>query len=103
VKAIDRARCALNGGSVAPTYDSWIESTDFFKLRSVTVTYELPTGWIRGTRTASVQVAGRNLWTVTDYTGSDPELDDYRTSLARRDYYVLPTYRSFLASVRVTF
>lgn len=103
VKAIDRARCALNGGRVAPTYDAWIESTDFFKLRSVSVTYDLPEGLIPGTRTASVQLAGRNLWTRTDYSGSDPELDDYRTSLARRDYYVLPTYRSFLASVRVTF
>ena len=103
VTALERARCALNGGRVAPTYDAWIESTDFFKLRSVSITYELPSGWVPGTRTASVQLAGRNLWTVTDYTGSDPELDDYRTSLARRDYYVLPTFRTFLASVRVTF
>lgn len=103
VTALQRARCALNGGRVAPTYDSWIESTDFFKLRSVSITYDLPEGWMPGTRTASIQVAGRNLWTSTDYNGSDPELDDYRTSLARRDYYVLPTFRSFLASVRVTF
>lgn len=103
VTALQRARCALNGGRVAPSYDSWIESTDFFKLRTVSITYELPAGWIPSTRTASIQVAGRNLWTVTDYTGSDPELDDYRTSLARRDYYVLPTFRTFLASVRVTF
>lgn len=103
VKAIDRARCALNGGSVAPTYDAWIESTDFFKLRSVSITYDLPAAWVPGTRTASLQIAGRNLWTATDYTGSDPELDDYRTSLSRRDYYVLPTYRSFLATIRVSF
>jgi hypothetical protein len=103
VKAIDRARCALNGGRVAPTYDAWIESTDFFKLRTVSITYELPPNLVPGTRTASVQLAGRNLWTATDYSGSDPELDDYRTSLSRRDYYVLPTYRSFLAAVRVSF
>jgi hypothetical protein len=103
VTALQRARCALDGGRVAPSYDAWIESTDFFKLRSVSLTYDLPQGWVPGTRTASVQVAGRNLWTVTDYTGSDPELNDYRGSLSRRDYYVLPTYRSFLASVRVTF
>ncbi len=103
VTALERARCALNGGRVAPTYDAWIESTDFFKLRSVSVTYDLPQGFIPGTRTASVQVAGRNLWTTTDYSGSDPELNDYRGSLSRRDYYVLPTFRTFLASVRVTF
>jgi TonB-linked SusC/RagA family outer membrane protein len=103
VTALQRARCALDGSAVAPSYDAWIESTDFFKLRSVSLTYQLPERLIPGTRSASLQVAGRNLWTSTDYTGSDPELDDYRTSLARRDYYVLPTYRTFVASLKVNF
>ncbi len=103
VTALMRARCALNGGPIAPTYDAWIESTDFFRLRSIAVTYRLPPGLIPGASSASLRLAGRNLWTSTDYSGVDPELDDYRTSLARRDYYVLPTYRSFLATLRVSF
>ena len=103
VTALMRARCALDGGSIAPTYDAWIESTDFFRLRSIAVTYRLPPGLIPGASSASLRLAGRNLRTSTDYSGVDPELDDYRNSLARRDYYVLPTYRSFLATLRVSF
>lgn len=103
VTALERARCALTGGPVARSYDSWIESTDFFKLRSISVTYTLPEAWVPRVERATLQIAGRNLLTVTDYTGSDPELDDYPGSLARRDYYVLPPYRTFQASLRFTF
>ena len=103
VTALERARCALTGGPVERSYDAWIESTDFFKLRSVSLTYELPPRWVPGSERATFRLAGRNLWTVTDYTGADPELDDYPGSLARRDYYVLPPYRTFQASLRFTF
>jgi len=103
VTALMRARCALDGGPIPPSYDAWIESTDFFRLRTVAITYQLPAGLIPGASSASLRLAGRNLWTKTDYSGTDPELDDYRGSLARRDYYVLPTYRSFLATLRVSF
>lgn len=103
VTALERARCARTGGAVAPSYDAWIESTDFFKLRSISLSYQIPSGWIPGASNASLQVAGRNLWTHTDYTGSDPELDQYPTSLARRDYYVLPTYRTFQMTLKATF
>ena len=103
VTALMRARCALDGGPIPPTYDAWIESTDFFRLRSIGITYRLPPGIIPGASNASLRLAGRNLWTKTDYSGVDPELDDYRDNLARRDYYVLPTYRSFLATLRVSF
>lgn len=103
VTALMRARCALDGGPIPPSYDAWIESTDFFRLRSVSISYQLPQGLIPGASSATLRLAGRNLWTKTDYSGTDPELDDYRGSLARRDYYVLPTYRSFLATLRVSF
>lgn len=103
--ASQRARCALTGsGGVSPQYDYWIESTDFFKLRHISFTYQLPQRWMPGgLRSASVNLAARNLFTITDYSGTDPELDDYRNSLARRDYYVMPTYRTFLGTLNFTF
>ena len=36
VKAIDRAKCTLN--NTFRDYSFWVESNDFFKLRSVSVT-----------------------------------------------------------------
>lgn len=102
VTALERARCTLS--SSVRDYDWWIESTDFFKLRSVSLTYDLPDDLVPGLRNASVTLAGKNLYTSTDYTGSDPEVTDVRDNdFGRRDYYNFPSYRTFLASIRVTF
>lgn len=102
--ASERAKCALNSGDVDPRYDHWIESTDFFKLRHISLTYNFPEKLLfGGVQSASLKLAARNLLTITDYSGTDPEIDDYRTSLARRDYYAMPTYRSFLATFNFSF
>ncbi|MGM0545450.1 MAG: SusC/RagA family TonB-linked outer membrane protein [Bacteroidota bacterium] len=102
--ASERARCALNSGDVSPRYDHWIESTDFFKLRHISLTYNFPEKLlVGGVQSAKLKLAARNLLTITDYSGTDPEIDDYRNSLARRDYYAMPTYRSFLATFNFSF
>ncbi|MGH7664285.1 MAG: SusC/RagA family TonB-linked outer membrane protein, partial [Gemmatimonadaceae bacterium] len=52
-----------------------INDAGFTKLREVSASYSLPqswAGWI-GASQASVNVAGRNLHTWTDWTGLDPE------------------------------
>ena len=110
VRALDRYRCgsdAIDRTVINNAY--WTESSDFFKLRTVSVSYDLPRGiarWLNA-RTGSVTLAARNLFTVTDYTGTDPEsfdaLDSNGTRLGRRDYYNLPALRSFLFSVRFGF
>jgi hypothetical protein len=102
VTARDRARCAVD--RTQQNSDFWLESTDFFKLRHVSLTYTLPTRFLRGVKTASLTVAGRNLWTSTDYSGLDPESADLQDdTFARREYYQLPALRSFTTSVRLTF
>jgi TonB-linked SusC/RagA family outer membrane protein len=102
VTALQRARCTLDGSK--RDYAFWVEPTDFFKLRSVTITYTLPPGLLHGVRNASVSIAGRNLWTSTRYSGTDPEVADIATnSFSRRDYYVFPTYRTFTATLRLGF
>lgn len=102
VKAIDRARCAVD--RTKQNSDYWLESTDFFKLRHVSLTYTLPTRWLRGAKSASVTVAGRNLWTSTDYSGLDAEsADQTDNTFSRREYYQLPAMRSFTTSLRLSF
>ena len=118
--ALERARCATNvtgaGSQANPTgHDSnyWIMKADFWKLRSVSLTYQLPESWVsRYADRATVTLAGRNLLKWTGFQGTDPEIEDYsdRAGLGsgagdygRREYYNLPPSRSFLATVRVTF
>lgn len=102
VTALQRARCTQV--SRDRDYSFWVEGTDFFKLRSVSITYALPARFIPGASSASISLAGRNLWTATGYSGTDPEVADFRdNAFSRRDYYNFPTYRTFLATLRVGF
>ncbi|HEV2149338.1 MAG TPA: SusC/RagA family TonB-linked outer membrane protein [Longimicrobiaceae bacterium] len=109
VTARQRAQCAIDRTKMNDDY--WIEPADFFKLRTVSLTYELPSRWLLGGRSASVTLAGRNLFKSSGYSGTDPEVYDARDAsngdavneLGRRDYYNLPPVRSVMASVRVSF
>ncbi|MBL0171530.1 MAG: TonB-dependent receptor [Gemmatimonadaceae bacterium] len=102
INAGDRARCSINAAE--RDYSYFVESSDFFKLRSLSLAYDVPAGLVPGTRNMTVQLTGRNLFVNTKYTGSDPEAADQRTStFSRRDYYVFPPYRTFLFSVRTSF
>ena len=113
VKAMDRALCATNRYS-GHSSDFWVEKADFWKLRSVSLTYDLPNEWVsRFASRASVSLQGTNLFSWTDYTGLDPEIEDVSDRMGqvsegsgeygRREYYNLPPSRTFLLSFRVTF
>ena len=104
VTALERARCTINT-RIARDYSFWVEPADFFKLRSLSVTADLPTRFLRGgARSGALVFAGRNLYRSTKYTGTDPESSDQRDdTFARRDYYVFPTSRSFTMTLRLGF
>lgn len=52
--------------------DRWIEDGSYLRLRRVTLSYRLPVNsiWMQG---LTVWVTGNNLFTLTNYLGSDPE------------------------------
>lgn len=102
VTALQRARCTIVGSQ--RDYSYWVEPADFFKFRSITITYAIPPRFARGMRNASISLSGTNLWTSTKYTGTDPEVADQSTdTFSRRDYYVFPTFRTFTATLRFGF
>jgi TonB-dependent starch-binding outer membrane protein SusC len=102
VNAKDRMRCSIVAAE--RDYSYWVESADFFKVRNVSVAYEVPKRFTPGARSMTLTFAGRNLFRSTNYTGTDPEVADQRTStFSRRDYYNFPPYRTFLFSVRTNF
>ncbi len=118
--ALERGRCATNvtGSSSAANpaghnSNYWIDKADFWKLRSISVSFNFPDAWIeRYADRATFTLAGRNLLKWTDFEGTDPEIEDYSDragsgsgagSYGRREYYNLPPARSFLATLRVTF
>jgi hypothetical protein len=103
ITALVRSKC-----TVVPTQqlsENWIEATDFFKLRTITLTYQLPDGLLPRTQSAALTLAaGGNLWTKTDYWGTDPESRALGPSDPQpSDHHGAPPYRTYVASLRVRF
>ena len=87
-------------------YGMWTQKADFFKIRSASMSYRVPDTWLPGSiRGATVRLQGRNLLTITDFEGLDPEAAEDGSSevLFRQEYYNLPPMRSFLLSVKIDF
>ena len=55
--------------------DFYINNASFLKLREISLAYTLSDTWVRtiGAQSASVSLAGRNLFTWTRYPGQEPE------------------------------
>ncbi|HVD33756.1 MAG TPA: SusC/RagA family TonB-linked outer membrane protein, partial [Gemmatimonadales bacterium] len=70
------AQAAFGGFSSAVVFD---EPGWFIKMRELSLTLFAPDGWARAMRASrvSLTLAGRNLWTVTDYSGVDPEVNAF--------------------------
>lgn len=91
-------RGAQLGAFAAP----WTQSGSFLKAREVSLTYELPES-----TTASLfggffdrvrlRLSGRNLFTITDYVGLDPEVSNFGNQQVGRsvDVAPFPPSRSF--------
>ena len=104
VSALDQIRCAVD--RTYANSDMWIAKTDFLKLRNVSLAWNVPPRFVRGARTATLIVGGRNLWRWTKFDGADPEANDGSdagTGLGRREYYQMPPYKSLSVSIRTSF
>ena len=79
--------------------DHVIENASFLRLKKVTVQYTLPSFLTKkaGIERANFFFVGRNLWTLTDYSGYDPEPD---SNLVRFNY---PNTKQYVFGVEVTF
>ena len=89
------------------TYGMWTRAADFFKIRSASLSFRLPANWLpSGLRNGTLRLQGKNLFTITDYPGLDPEAyeDGNRPgALYRQEYYNMPPIRSFTFSMQAGF
>ena len=89
------------GNSVAFLEPGW-----FIKLRELSFTFEAPDRWARAFRASrlSLTLAGRNLWTITDYSGVDPEVNAFaQDNFATGDFESQAQVRYFTARLNVGF
>jgi TonB-linked SusC/RagA family outer membrane protein len=89
------------GNSVAFLEPGW-----FIKLRELSLTFFAPDRWARMFRAnrLSLTLAGRNLWTIDDYSGVDPEVNAFaQDNFASSDFESQAQVRYWTARVNVGF
>jgi TonB-linked SusC/RagA family outer membrane protein len=88
-------------------YEEYIEDGSFVKLREASLSYTLAESWARrvGAERVALRLAGRNLFTWTDYTGLDPEINLFSASTVARgvDFATTPIPRSVVLGLNFTF
>jgi TonB-linked SusC/RagA family outer membrane protein len=90
-------------GGRLPISNYVVEDGSYMRCKNLTLGYTLPKiKWVQGIR---LYVSANNLFTITDYSGYDPEVNTYAGSntVIGVDNFVYPQSRSFLGGIQVTF
>lgn len=81
-----------------------VEDASFLRLKTVQIGYNFPTKTLRNLKIRSMRlyVTGQNLFTLTKYTGYDPEVSTRNSAMTRGfDYSSYPKTASFTFGVRI--
>ena len=62
-------------------HDMWLEDGAFLRLQTVTLSYDVPRNIVQRLGLGQIRISGsaQNLWTLTRYTGMDPEMSSNHT------------------------
>ncbi|MFO8173127.1 MAG: TonB-dependent receptor [Longimicrobiales bacterium] len=104
ITAGERGRCDYNRAS----YGEWTKPGDFFRLRSLALSYRMPERFLPPAATGmTFRVQARNIWTVTDFPGVDVESNEDGAAGSfynlGREYYNIPTPAVFMANLTINF
>jgi TonB-dependent starch-binding outer membrane protein SusC len=94
-----------NANRRAVLHSNLVEDGSFLRLQSLTLGYQLPARMIPGTEETRVYVTGQNLFTITGYSGFDPEVNSLGGDPRTRgvDIGAYPRARTWNFGVRATF
>ncbi len=82
----------------------FIEKGDYLRLQTMQIGYEIPVPTNGVIQKAKVFVNGQNLWTITKYTGADPDFNSNDGSFSRGyDNGSFPNPRTISLGVEVNF
>ncbi len=92
----------LQGGRL-PISDRFMEDGSFIRCKNITLGYTLPQ--IKGISNARIYLSANNLFTITKYSGFDPEVNSYgnNNTLIGVDNLVYPVAKSYLVGLQVSF
>lgn len=87
------------------TAAGFLEPGWFIKMRELALTFNFPDSFAKAVRTdrLSLTLTGRNLFTITDYKGADPEVEQFSGAFGSRDFLTQPQVRMWFARLNVAF
>jgi TonB-linked SusC/RagA family outer membrane protein len=85
--------------------DRMVEDGSFLRLGSLSLTWNVPLKRIRAINGLQLTLTGRNLFTITNYTGYNPDINSFSNDPKRIgiDYGSAPITRSYSCTLNVTF
>ena len=107
VTEVPQARYGASNGTL--TSSRWVQDGSFFRIKNVTLGYNLPADLVKHgyMQTVRVYLTAQNLATFTKYAGYDPEVNTYGLGSANyllgHDFYTPPLAKTFLLGVNVGF
>jgi len=86
----------------------FIEDGSFLRIKNITLSYNFRKDWIKkiGMKSAKLSATIQNLYTFTNYTGMDPEVNYYGGSsniIIGTDFFTYPQSRTILLGLSLVF
>ncbi|MEQ9440849.1 MAG: TonB-dependent receptor [Cyclobacteriaceae bacterium] len=85
----------------------FVEDASYLRLKNVTVSYNLPASLLEriGLSNLRIYASGTNLWTLTDYSGYDPEGNAYgqTTNIVGVDFGSYPQAKTYTIGLNLGF
>ena len=80
-----------------------VEDATYLRLRNARLAYSFPNLKIKGITSLSIYTSGQNLFTITDYSGYNPDVNSLGSSNIRIDYSAYPLARIYSFGINVKF
>jgi TonB-linked SusC/RagA family outer membrane protein len=103
----------LNSGDATSQQVSsyFIEDGSYMRIKNIQLTYTVPASWLKrvGLTSAQLYVQGQNLFTITKYSGLDPDINLRNSGNDNQDIHMgidegaYPVAKSYLVGVRIGF
>lgn len=96
--------CAPNRSLTNINTSREVEDGSFLRLKTIQLGYNFPTKTLKNMKIRSLRLylTGQNLWTLTKYTGYDPEVSTRNSAMTRGfDYSSYPKTMSFTFGVKL--
>ena len=98
---------AFNPNGRIQVYEEYIEDGSFVKLRELALNYRFDQPWVQsfGAESMTLRLAGRDLWTWTNYSGLDPEVNLFSANTVARgvDFATTPIPQKLIVGLDFTF